>query len=348
VGPAEVSSALFALHNGARYRTPIDLQLTPDPGARYLVVGGCLAEPMPQVGSLIDKAYRGDFLLLNNFDALPEISAEDASQYDFQIAHIPLRTVLGTAYFRLEDSLAAHEEFLRETEDCVARYLSNAMRLNSERKLLTFVMGFPVPQQHQRGRFQARYDLRNIMHFVERLNMFIASEIAKRENAYFVDVDQISAGVGKQHCQDDGVWSFTHGTTLSDGDHDHDLGRLHPPEPMQKHYSAKWLEFFEALMREIFAMYRTVGKRDTVKLVAVDLDDTLWRGVAADGTLGILEGWPMGFMEALLILKKRGILLAIVSKNDSSSVTGTGSSRATFASRTSPRAGSISAPRRRT
>jgi FkbH-like protein len=316
VGPAEVSPALFALHNGARYRTPIDLQLTPDAGARYLVVGGCLAEPMPQVGSLIDKAYRGDFLLLNNFDALPQISDEAASDYDFQIVHIPLRTSLGTAYFRLEDSAEAHEEFLRQTEDCLARYLCNAMRLNSERKLLTFVLGFPVPQQHQLGRFQARYDLRNIMHFVERLNMFLAAETAKRENAYFVDVDQISAGIGKQHCQDDGVWSFTHGTTLSDGDHDHDLGRMHPPEPMQKHYSAKWLQFFEALMREIFAMYRTIGKRDTVKLVAVDLDDTLWRGVAADGTLGILEGWPMGFMETLLILKSRGILLAIISKND--------------------------------
>jgi FkbH-like protein len=48
----------------------------------------------------------------------------------------------------------------------------------------------------------------------------------------------------------------------------------------------------------------------------VDLDDTLWRGVAAEGTLGAIEGWPMGFMETLLILKKRGILLAIVSKND--------------------------------
>jgi FkbH-like protein len=55
---------------------------------------------------------------------------------------------------------------------------------------------------------------------------------------------------------------------------------------------------------------------DAVKLVAVDLDDTMWRGIAAEGTLGILEGWPMGFMETLLILKKRGILLAIVSKND--------------------------------
>jgi FkbH-like protein len=313
VGPADVSPALFALHNGARYRTPIDLQRTPDAGARYLVVGGCLAEPMPQVGSLIDKAYKGDFLLLNNFDALPEISDEAASQYDFQIAHIPLRTILGTAYFRLEDIPGAHQEFLRQTEDCLARYLSNAMRLNSEKKLLTFVLGFPVPQQHQLGRFQARYDLRN---------MFLASEAAKRENAYFVDVDQISAGIGKQHCQDDGVWSFTHGTTLSDGDHDHDLGRLHPPAPMQKHYSAKWLEFFEALMREIFAMYRTLGKRDTVKLVAVDLDDTLWRGVAADGTLGILEGWPMGFMETLLILKRRGILLAIVSKNDEAFILG--------------------------
>jgi predicted enzyme involved in methoxymalonyl-ACP biosynthesis len=52
------------------------------------------------------------------------------------------------------------------------------------------------------------------------------------------------------------------------------------------------------------------------KLVAVDLDDTLWRGIAAEGTLGILEGWPMGFMETLVLLQKRGILLAIVSRND--------------------------------
>jgi FkbH-like protein len=320
VSPAQVSPALFALHNGARYRTPFDLQVTPDPGARYLVVGGCLAEPIPEVGSLINRLHQGDFLLLNNFDALPGISAETASQYDFQIVHVPLRTILGSAYFRLEDSPQAHEEFLRQTEECLARYLSNAMKLNTEGKLLSFVLGFPVPQQNPLGRFQARYDLRNVMHFVERLNMFIAADCAKRQNAHFVDVDQISAGLGKQHCQDDAVWSFTHGTTLSDGDHDHDLGRIHAPEPMQKHYSAKWLEFFEALMREILAMYRTVGQRDAVKLVAVDLDDTLWRGVAAEGTLGILEGWPMGLMETLLILKKRGILLAIVSKNDESFV----------------------------
>jgi len=312
-----VSPALFALHNGSRYRTPVDLQITPDVGARYLVVGGCLAQAFPQVGATINEAYRGDFVLLNNFDSLPSLPAP-VTEYDFQILHIPLRTILGGAYFRLADDEPSHEAFLQETQECLARFLDNALTANTDHKMLTFVLGFLIPQQNPLGRFRPRYDLRNIMHFIERLNMFVAAQIAKRENAYFVDIDQVSSSIGKKFCQDDMVWSFTHGTTLSDGDHDHDLARIAPPTSMQCHYSAKWVEFFEAVMHEIFAMYRTIGQRDAVKLVVVDLDDTLWRGVAADGTLGILEGWPMGFMETLLLLKKRGILLAIVSKNDES------------------------------
>ncbi len=311
-----VVPSLFAQHNGSRYRTPIDLQVTPDSGLRFLVVGGCIAEPFPEIASMINSAFKGDFVLLNNFDAFPEMPPAQTSQYDFQIIHIPLRAILGNAFFHLPDDVARHEEFLQQTQDYLARYLSNVLKLNTEHKLLTFVLGFLVPQQNPLGRFQPRYDLRNVMHFVERLNMFLAAEVAKHENAHFVDIDQVSSSIGKKSCQDDMVWSFTHGTTLSDGDHDHDLNRMQPPTSMQHHYSARWFEFFKALLHEIFAMHRTLRQLDTVKLVAVDLDDTLWRGVAADGTLGILEGWPMGFMEALLFLKKRGILLAIVSKND--------------------------------
>ena len=225
---AEVSAALFALHNGPRYRTPVDLQIAADSGARYLVVGGCLAEPMCGVGSGINSAYKGDFLLLNNFDSFPQISSEQAAQYDFQIVHIPLRTVMGSAFFRLPDTEAAHEEFLRQTEDHLRRYLDNVLQLNTQRKLLTFVLGFLVPQQNPLGRFQPRYELRNVMHFIERLNMCLAAETAARENAYLVDIDQVSSSIGKKSCQDDMVWSFTHGTTLSDGDHDHDLQRLEP------------------------------------------------------------------------------------------------------------------------
>lgn len=313
---AEVDPAVYALHNGARYRTPAELQVTHDSPTRFLVVGGCLAQPIPEIAATINAGFKGDFILLNNFDSFPEIPPAQASQYDFQIIHIPLRSILGTAYFRLPDEVARHEDFLQQTQDCLARYLAGVVKLNRERKLLTFVLGFPIPQQNPMGRFQPRYDLRNVMHFIERLNMFLAAEVAKLENACYVDVDQISASIGKKSCQDDMVWSFTHGTTLSDGDHDHDLKRIEPPVSMQHHYSARWVEFFEALLHEIFTMHRTLQQRDTVKLVAVDLDDTLWRGVAAEGTLGVLEGWPMGFIETLLILKKRGILLAIVSKNE--------------------------------
>lgn len=313
---AGVDPSVFALHNGARYRTPVDLQVTLDTAARFLVVGGCLAQPIPEIAAMINPLFKGDFILLNNFDSFPEIPPEQAAQYDFQIIHIPLRSILGSTYFRLPDDLQRHEEFLQQTQDFLARYLAGVVKLNTGRKLLTFVLGFPVPQQNPLGRFQPRYDLRNVMHFIERLNMFLAAEVARLENAHFVDVDQVSASIGKKACQDDMVWSFTHGTTLSDGDHDHDANRIEPPVSMQHHYTARWVEFFEALLHEIFAMHRTLKQREAVKLVAVDLDDTLWRGVAAEGTLGVLEGWPMGFIETLLILKKRGILLAIVSKND--------------------------------
>jgi FkbH-like protein len=311
-----VAPALFAQHNGPAYRTPTDLRVTPDPELRFLVVGACLAEAFPHFAARISPGYRGDFVLLNNFDELPAIPDGRAAEYDFQVVQVPLRSVLGNALFRLPDTLEAHERFLRETEARVARFLDAALRLNTERALPSYVLGFMVPQQNPLGRFQPRYDLRNVMHFIERLNMFVASYAAGRTNVHFVDTDQVSAGIGKRACQDDMVWSFTHGTTLSDGDHDHDLGRIQPPVPMQRHYGARWLEFFEALMNEVFAMHRTLGRLDPVKLVIVDLDDTLWRGVAAEGTLGVLEGWPMGFIETLLLLKRRGILLAVVSRND--------------------------------
>ena len=66
-------------------------------------------------------------------------------------------------------------------------------------------------------------------------------------------------------------------------------------------------------------MLRTIRQTDMVKLVLVDLDDTLWRGVAAEAaevSSTASEGWPLGFAEALMFLKSRGVLLGIVSKND--------------------------------
>jgi FkbH-like protein len=70
-------------------------------------------------------------------------------------------------------------------------------------------------------------------------------------------------------------------------------------------------------------MYRTLRQQDSIKIVILDLDDTLWRGVIAEeGTdnPALIEGWPLGITEALSVLKRRGILLSIVSKNDESTI----------------------------
>jgi hypothetical protein len=76
----------------------------------------------------MNKDFKGDYFLVNNFERVPEIPAAQAAQYDFQIIHIPLRTILGQACFRLLDDGSGHERFLRHTEDHLARYLTNVLK----------------------------------------------------------------------------------------------------------------------------------------------------------------------------------------------------------------------------
>jgi hypothetical protein len=101
--PASVDPVLFAEHNGPRYRTPIDLQVTPDPELRFLVIGACLAEALPLIGPMINPGFKGDFILMNQFDQAVDLSSAAAAQYDFQIVHLPLRSILGSAFFQLPD-----------------------------------------------------------------------------------------------------------------------------------------------------------------------------------------------------------------------------------------------------
>ncbi|MCK9188430.1 HAD-IIIC family phosphatase [Acidithiobacillus sp.] len=60
--------------------------------------------------------------------------------------------------------------------------------------------------------------------------------------------------------------------------------------------------------------------KDPVKIIITDLDNTLWRGVLAEeeevAPWRHTEGWPIGYAGALLECKRRGLLLAISSKND--------------------------------
>jgi FkbH-like protein len=150
--------------------------------------------------------------------------------------------------------------------------------------------------------------------------------LTRFQNAYMLDVDGISATFGRKYIQDDTLWSFNHGSVLTDLDFAEDQQRLHPPRPASEHYTLRPCEYVNAIWEEIVAIFRTVRQFDSVKLVIVDLDDTLWRGVVAEErhiSWMTTEGWPLGFAEALLYLKHRGILLAIVSKNSEEKIVAT-------------------------
>jgi FkbH-like protein len=162
-------------------------------------------------------------------------------------------------------------------------------------------------------------DLRNFAFFVDKLNEYLVSLVDDYQNAFILDMNSIVKTFGSKYFQDEILWQYNHGAALGDNDHEQDQARLHPPEPISSTFELRGGDVIEALWEEVRAIYRTANGIGAVKLVIVDIDDTIWRGVAAEQdepNPASLEGWPLGLAEALLYLKQRGIVLGIVSKND--------------------------------
>ncbi|MBS0582635.1 MAG: HAD-IIIC family phosphatase [Proteobacteria bacterium] len=307
------------------FRVPEDLRLSASDLKRILVIGSCLAEGLAATTESFDEGCPSDFILFNNFAELPASPPRPIGEYDFQLVQVPLRSVLPDyTYFRLP--FGDVEGFNRLFDDCCDRlrqFLDAALAWNEKSGILTFVTNFMLPQQNLMGRLLPRNDLRNFVYFVDKLNALISEEAARRNNVYLLDIDQIAATYGRKYFQDDVLWQFNHGSALTDSDHALDRKRIQPPQPASQHYTLHTREILQAWWRELIAGYRTVRQIDSVKLVVVDLDDTLWRGLVVEEgrfTVETTEGWPLGFIEALSFLKKRGILLAILSKNDEAKV----------------------------
>jgi FkbH-like protein len=157
------------------------------------------------------------------------------------------------------------------------------------------------------------------VYFVEKLNEALASELQRYPNSYFFDLNEIIATHGRRYMQEDVLAQFNHAGFLGDFDFPYDKNRLEPTSKATDYYEWQVEQLFLACWRELVAMVRTIRQVDAVKLVVIDLDDTLWRGVVAEldpDELPTSEGWPKALWETLAFLKRRGVLLAIISKND--------------------------------
>ena len=261
-----------------------------------------------------------DHLLVNHASVLPEQPPHPPEEYDFHLIQIPVRQILPERLvFGLSSELGDFERLFETARSRLSDGLGELMRWNKAHGILTFVCNFLVPQQNPMGRLLPRYDLRNFQFFIEKLNQALEEELQHYKNAYLFDFDQIAGTYGRRHLQDDAVLMTSHGAALSDFGWEEDQGRLEPVEKVSCYYPLSTHDFVLHAWAELIAMLRTIRQTDMVKLVLVDLDDTLWRGVAAEEaevSSTAREGWPLGFAEALLFLKRRGVMLGVVSKND--------------------------------
>lgn len=179
-----------------------------------------------------------------------------------------------------------------------------------------FVIGFVVPPHNPLGLFIADEGPANLRYVVQSLNEEIVRWCETRTATYFVDGDAIAAVVGKGRVDDGLVNFYGHRGFLLDYDGPLDEEFPVTDIPVTRSYEIGIDLYLEQLVREILIRQIVLTTEARIKLVIIDLDNTLWRGLASDMRLGSWEGRPLAIVEAMLVLRKRGILLAIASKND--------------------------------
>jgi FkbH-like protein len=304
------------------------LNATKNSFLRVLLIGSCLSENLLiRIQAWLKRAGQDQVylhhLLVNHLSDLPEELEAPIDSYSFQIIQSPLRAVLHESHYLGVDF--KNPEALKSLEDGASNHLSlfleNYLGYHTKYGLTTFVTGFIIPQQNPLGRMMPRHSLSNLQHLVRRLNERLEEICLSRPNVHYIDLDEIASRIGKRHILDDSLHALSHGSIAGDFDFEHDRKRLQPPSKrFSKIKDLKTGEFLDEVWLDILARFQILSRHDPIKIVIVDLDDTLWRGVLAEDGIHEhgLEGWPLGVVEALQFLKKRGILLAIASRNDES------------------------------
>jgi FkbH-like protein len=301
------------------YLSPDDLEVTDVGPHRVLLIGACFVFGWPSIlaesGEHLDVEF--DRVLFANVFRLPEAPPQPIESYDCQIVQVPLQSVVPDLdLLRLDhDDPAAYEALLERAGELLELFLKKAMVWSD--RVPTFVPNYLVPQQNPMGRLMPRYDLRNPIYMVERMNMELDRAVSRYRNARVIDVNHIAGVCGRRFIQEDMLWPQFHGQMMEGNDKFFDQ-----EFNVTDYYETALPDYMYAVWREVRAAYRILKGTDSVKMLCVDLDNTMWRGIVGEHDLVAFQtvGWPSGLSEILLYLKRRGILLVIASKNEESRV----------------------------
>ncbi|MCA3576305.1 MAG: HAD-IIIC family phosphatase, partial [Bradyrhizobium sp.] len=299
------------------------------------IIGSCLSSAYHQSFARRRPDVRFDHILFENVAELPR-PPQPLDAYDFQYIQLSLRTVVSDGlirYTRMTDPDSAAQIY---GEACkrIDRMLDAALKYNKQTGILSFVSTFIVPQTRPAPSLHDQYEASDIAFVVERLNAYLAKSVRRYGNVYLADINVIANSMGKRFFLDDPFYFYSHNSVFYPDWTGHEMspewthpepGRIEPVPPIAQTYENRLDEFFEAVLRQLEAQYRTARQIDQVKAVIFDLDNTLWRGQLAEHyrpgrKWPYSDGWPLGLWEAVHHLKARGILVAICSRNDHETV----------------------------
>jgi FkbH-like protein len=314
-------------HNDYRFRCPQDLVRRQAKIRRILLVGQCTADHIRLFFAEMHQ-IECDFVHIATMGDPNIAPPRPLADYDLQIVILPQDVIMPVhTYCTVNYSDKDAERLRYETSIAeMERLLDWGLRWHRQSGLLTFVANLLVPQQNPVGRFRPRYDLRNPRYYVEKINESLTLYVEGQKNIFMLDLDGIVSTFGKKYIQDDSIWSDSHGAFITNDEYhwfeklrSGPQKRLEALGPITDYYTIGTDDCYRSVCEEIISMYRSLRQVDMVKLVVIDLDDTAWRGISSEESLShdfLILGWPTGFIESLAYLKRRGILLAIISKND--------------------------------
>jgi FkbH-like protein len=302
------------------FRNPT-LSPTPVTGRKVWLTGSCVTVIWKDHIEEYHPQIEIEHQILNHISKLQDKSSKEIESVQFQIVQLPLRFVIPELeYFGIKANADGLVELRELLDRCVERLRSRldaGLKYNRQAGLTTFVLNFARPQSNPLGMLAPKYDLSNFSFFVDQLNQALAQMIAAEKGVYLIDFDEIAATIGKRYILDDVTLTINHGAFISPGARAEDL-ELTPYGSTGAIFAPRRRAAALAIFHECLAAYKILAATEKIKLVIFDVDGTLWRGVAAEGQdVGQLgEGWPLGVLEAAAFLRRRGILLAIASKND--------------------------------
>lgn len=326
--PMDISTYLF----------PNELRVTELPLTSMLLIGSCLSEDYINRFRVLDPGLKIKYLPFNNIHKLPQLDPAEVNSYQLMYVQIPIRGVLTDRIIRIfdVDRAQAFGDVLEKAKIHLKSMLEAAMSYNVRHGIPTLVANFFVPQGHVAPSLDTVDEEADLRTLISSLNYTLAQLVNGYKNAFIADVNGLANSYGKSYFLDDSIYFYSHGSAIDSpvelgtnwAQHENspswsapEAGRIESVPDLAQLYPVRPAVFYRLVLDQIRYLYRIIRQVDQVKIVIFDLDNTLWRGQIAQHYEAGREwpgigNWPVGLWEAVHHLRRRGIVVALCSKND--------------------------------